>query len=71
MSQNADKFVMIVSENILSQDTVNQITDIMKNSKCPNESLKNTFPEFDHIVDEKIIYMCAKDKGYCETAILV
>ncbi len=50
----------------LSDNEVRKIRGILKESKCPNESLKATFPTAFHHIDEEngIVYMGAHSWDY-------
>ena len=48
--------VLIYSKNPLTEVEQNKIKGIFKESKCPNESLKNTFKRFSFMQGDNIIY---------------
>lgn len=47
---------MIYFKNDLSVVEKKRIAEIMKQSKCPNESLKNTFKRFAFMQGNNIVY---------------
>lgn len=48
--------VLIYSKSPLTEVEQNKIKGIFKESRCPNESLKNTFNRFAFMQGDKIIY---------------
>lgn len=48
--------VIVYSKEKLNDIYKNRIADIMKQSKCPNESLKNTFKRFAFMQGNNAIY---------------
>lgn len=52
---NIRKF-KILSASRLSDETIGQIISILKQSKCPNESLKNSFGRYRCIDGEEIYF---------------
>lgn len=46
----------ILSASRLSDETIGQIISILKQSKCPNESLKNSFERYRGIDGEEIYF---------------
>ncbi|MBQ7454381.1 MAG: hypothetical protein IJS69_04955 [Selenomonadaceae bacterium] len=51
----------ITSLKPLTQKELNKIRDILKQSKCPNESLTKTFDRFTGLVGERIFFDNAQD----------
>lgn len=49
------KKVLVCSNYSLSSEEREKIKGIMQESECPNESLKNTFPERYKGIDEDVI----------------
>jgi hypothetical protein len=58
--------MIVKSITQLSDNELNKIKSILKESRCPNESLRATFPDgFHHIDEEKsIIYFGAHSHDY-------
>lgn len=48
--------ILVYSRNELNKVEENKIKGIFKESKCPNESLKNTFNRFAFMQGDSIIY---------------
>lgn len=48
--------MQIVSRRPLSDGDRQRVEEIFRESKCPYESLRNTFPRFSGIVDDLIIF---------------
>lgn len=48
--------MLILSRRPLTQNELNQVKDILQQSRCPNESLSNTFDRFTGLVDGKIFF---------------
>ena len=48
--------MLILSRQPLTQTEIQQVKDILQQSRCPNESLSNTFERFTGLVDGKIFF---------------
>lgn len=48
--------MLILAVTPLSVGELQKIVDILRESKCPNESLHNTFDNFTDIVDYQIVF---------------
>lgn len=57
-----EKLIIIGNNMDITEDMVNKIEDIFYQSLCPNESLRFTFPEYDHIDGNRIYFSKSADK---------
>ena len=55
--------MLIIALEPLTADELQQIRDIMRKSKCPNESLHNTFDRYTAIHNDNIVFDKALDNG--------
>ena len=47
--------IKVISNEFITQQTLQKIRDIFSESNCPNESLLNSIPGFNRICDDVII----------------
>ena len=57
MSQNADgkRAIKVISNEFITQETLQKIRDIFAESHCPNESMFNSIPDFNRLCDDVVI----------------
>ena len=47
--------IKVISNEFITQETLQKIRDIFSESNCPNESLLNSIPGFNRICDDVVI----------------